>query len=130
MTGDMEDIPAEPKFNSLEGFAVRHYSDHSDLKAAVSSNTHMSELRVHFRQLSIPHNLKVTIDQIFGSRRPERFSALLNFLTATVPELDIVDQQRLASVDMTDITNIEVVQLRQKHHIATCVLLQWQSLVR
>ena len=59
------------------------------------------------------HGLKTTIYQIFGFLRPECFSALLNFLTATVPELGIVDQQRLASVDMTDITYIEVVQLKQ-----------------
>uniref|UniRef100_M4BIZ7 Uncharacterized protein n=1 Tax=Hyaloperonospora arabidopsidis (strain Emoy2) TaxID=559515 RepID=M4BIZ7_HYAAE len=129
MTEDMEDVPDEPKLDTSEGLAVRHYSDHFDHKAAVSPRIHMSELRVHSRQLPIPHSLKPIIDQIFGSHRPERFSALFNFLTATVPELGIVDQQRLASVDMTDITNIEAVQLKQQHHMGTCVLLQWQSLV-
>ena len=46
-----------------------------------------------------------------------------------MPELYIIDQQRLNSVDMTDITMKEVVHLQQRHVIATCVLLLWKSLL-
>uniref|UniRef100_A0AAV1USE5 Uncharacterized protein n=1 Tax=Peronospora matthiolae TaxID=2874970 RepID=A0AAV1USE5_9STRA len=109
MTEDMENLPEEPKLHSLESFAVRHCSDNFEHKAEVSPNTDMSGLPIHFRQILILQSRKVTIDQIFGSRRLERFSALLNFLTATVSELKIVEKERLASVDMTEITNIEVV---------------------
>ena len=51
---------------------------------------------------------------------------LLLYRTATVPELSHKDQERIAIMDITDATNIDVIQLQQHHYLVPCIWEQWQ----
>ncbi|CAI5737399.1 unnamed protein product [Peronospora farinosa] len=72
--------------------------------------------------------LKLDIHQILQSDNPERFRDLLTFLTSTVPDISHNDQERSAITDITDATNIDVIQLQQQHHFEPCILQQWRTL--
>ena len=109
MTEDMEDESDMPIVDNSTPLKGLHSINHLEHRAEVSSNIPMIDLRVNYQYLPIPLSLKTIITQIFGCPSLQRFSALLNFLTATAPELELVDQQRLASVDITDINGSDIV---------------------
>ena len=89
---------------------------------------YLDELHERCQELSIPQRLQSAIHQIIDSQDPQRFCDLLLFLTATVPEFSRKDQERFATMDIIDVTDIDVIQLQQQHHLAPCIYEQRQIL--